>query len=297
MSRLQNLNQTWLNFQLEQINLTSYNEFIANQLAFTNEGFSFNNLKSNMLKGINNSMNLLGIFKKNMEKALDESENNSKRALKIKRKITKIKLPIKVPGENNKWYNTGVVADDIDALQHYTKCMQVFQYMLNHIDDNTFEENKSQFQRIINMDITDPNFQKRIKDEKKRLDIEWDNYVKDFDFNINYIELSQNGYIIDINQLQKIIEIASVSKYQSDNIRITEKVLKTLTNELNNITKQIKNLDMNDKATITMVNNTYNLSFIYIDDYMRYVKFVVGVITKNIDIITKLLDTIEKEIE
>ena len=298
-SSLSLMDENYFNFQLEMADLQTYHNVYSSALEITNESENvFVKIKNAIVNFFKKIINFIrNIFKKETKETANKNKENKDAANIVNNKKTELKFPINVSGGDNAIYNIDPkdFENIIDADVAISD-LEAFKDIVNNAESRTKEKNMYFVKAFANgIDVTGPNFSTELNTLRKVFEDnmgELEQLLKD-KANAHPIKLSPGGKISSQQELDKIISLSKDNKFEKL-ISDYERTINIVEKLSSDIEKKVQKLNIADKEIIKIFNNTFSLTSVVVNNFIKITNIQKNIVKRNVDTINNVFKQVDK---
>lgn len=292
------MDENYFNFQLEMADLQTYHNVYSSALEITNESENvFVKIKNAIVNFFKKIINFIrNIFKKETKETANKNKENKDAANTVNNKKAELKFPINVSGGDNAIYDIDPKDFELTEVDNAISDLQTFKDMVNNAESRT----KEQIMHFVKgfadgIDVTGPNFSIELNTLRKVFEDnmgELEQLLKD-KANAHPIKLSPGGKISSQQELDKIISLSKDNKFEKL-ISDYERTINIVEKLSSDIEKKVQKLNIADKEIIKIFNNTFSLTSVVVNNFIKITNIQKNIVKRNVDTINNVFKQINK---
>ena len=297
-SSLSLMDENYFNFQLEMADLQTYHNVYSSALEITNESENvFVKIKNAIVNFFKKIINFIrNIFKKETKETVNKNKENKDAANTVNNKKAELKFPINVSGGDNAIYDIDPKDFELTEVDNAISDLQTFKDMVNNVESRT----KEQIMHFVKgfadgIDVTGPNFSIELNTLRKVFEDnmgELEQLLKD-KANAHPIKLSPGGKISSQQELDKIISLSKDNKFEKL-ISDYERTINIVEKLSSDIEKKVQKLNIDDKEIIKIFNNTFSLTSVVVNNFIKITNIQKNIVKRNVDTINNVFKQVNK---
>ena len=292
------MDENYFNFQLEMADLQTYHNVYSSALEITNESENvFVKIKNAIVNFFKKIINFIrNIFKKETKETANKNKENKDAANTVNNKKAELKFPINVSGGDNAIYDIDPKDFELTEVDNAISDLQTFKDIVNNAESRT----KEQIMHFVKgfadgIDVTGPNFSIELNTLRKVFEDnmgELEQLLKD-KANAHPIKLSPGGKISSQQELDKIISLSKDNKFEKL-ISDYERTINIVEKLSSDIEKKVQKLNIADKEIIKIFNNTFSLTSVVVNNFIKITNIQKNIVKRNVDTINSVLNQVNK---
>lgn len=292
------MDENYFNFQLEMADLQTYHNIYSSALEITNESENvFVKIKNAIVNFFKKIINFIrNIFKKETKETANKNKENKDAANTVNNKKAELKFPINVSGGDNAIYDINPKDFELTEVDNAISDLQTFKDIVNNAESRT----KDQIMHFVKgfaegIDVTGPNFSTELNTLRKVFEDnmgELEQLLKD-KANAHPIKLSPGGKISSQQELDKIISLSKDNKFEKL-ISDYERTINIVEKLSSDIEKKVQKLNIADKEIIKIFNNTFSLTSVVVNNFIKITNIQKNIVKRNVDTINSVLNQVNK---
>lgn len=292
------MDENYFNFQLEMADLQTYHNIYSSALEITNESENvFVKIKNAIVNFFKKIINFIrNIFKKETKETANKNKENKDAANTVNNKKAELKFPINVSGGDNAIYDIDPKDFELTEVDNAISDLQTFKDMVNNAESRT----KEQIMHFVKgfadgIDVTGPNFSTELNTLRKVFEDnmgELEQLLKD-KANAHPIKLSPGGKISSQQELDKIISLSKDNKFEKL-ISDYERTINIVEKLSSDIEKKVQKLNIADKEIIKIFNNTFSLTSVVVNNFIKITNIQKNIVKRNVDTINNVFKQVNK---
>lgn len=292
------MDENYFNFQLEMADLQTYHNVYSSALEITNESENvFVKIKNAIVNFFKKIINFIrNIFKKETKETANKNKENKDAANTVNNKKAELKFPINVSGGDNAIYDIDPKDFELTEVDNAISDLQTFKDIVNNAESRT----KEQIMHFVKgfadgIDVTGPNFSIELNTLRKVFEDnmgELEQLLKD-KANAHPIKLSPGGKISSQQELDKIISLSKDNKFEKL-ISDYERTINIVEKLSSDIEKKVQKLNIADKEIIKIFNNTFSLTSVVVNNFIKITNIQKNIVKRNVDTINNVLNQVNK---
>lgn len=292
------MDENYFNFQLEMADLQTYHSVYSSALEITNESDNiFVKIKNAIVNFFKKIINFIrNIFKKETKETANKNKENKDAANTVNNKKAELKFPINVSGGDNAIYDIDPKDFELTEVDNAISDLQTFKDIVNNAESRT----KEQIMHFVKgfadgIDVTGPNFSTELNTLRKVFEDnmgELEQLLKD-KANAHPIKLSPGGKISSQQELDKIISLSKDNKFEKL-IFDYERTINIVEKLSSDIEKKVQKLNIADKEIIKIFNNTFSLTSVVVNNFIKITNIQKNIVKRNVDTINSVLNQVNK---
>lgn len=292
------MDENYFNFQLEMADLQTYHNVYSSALEITNESENvFVKIKNAIVNFFKKIINFIrNIFKKETKETANKNKENKDAANTVNNKKAELKFPINVSGGDNAIYDIDPKDFELTEVDNAISDLQTFKDIVNNAESRT----KEQIMHFVKgfaegIDVTGPNFSTELNTLRKVFEDnmgELEQLLKD-KANAHPIKLSPGGKISSQQELDKIISLSKDNKFEKL-ISDYERTINIVEKLSSDIEKKVQKLNIDDKEIIKIFNNTFSLTSVVVNNFIKITNIQKNMVKRNVDTINSVLNQVNK---
>lgn len=292
------MDENYFNFQLEMADLQTYHNVYSSALEITNESENvFVKIKNAIVNFFKKIINFIrNIFKKETKETANKNKENKDAANTVNNKKAELKFPINVSGGDNAIYDIDPKDFELTEVDNAISDLQTFKDIVNNAESRT----KEQIMHFVKgfaegIDVTGPNFSTELNTLRKVFEDnmgELEQLLKD-KANAHPIKLSPGGKISSQQELDKIISLSKDNKFEKL-ISDYERTINIVEKLSSDIEKKVQKLNIADKEIIKIFNNTFSLTSVIVNNFIKITNIQKNIVKRNVDTINNVFKQINK---
>lgn len=297
-SSLSLMDENYFNFQLEMADLQTYHNVYSSALEITNESENvFVKIKNAIVNFFKKIINFIrNIFKKETKETANKNKENKDAANTVNNKKAELKFPINVSGGDNAIYDIDPKDFELTEVDNAISDLQTFKDIVNNAESRT----KEQIMHFVKgfaegIDVTGPNFSIELNTLRKVFEDnmgELEQLLKD-KANAHSIKLSPGGKISSQQELDKIISLSKDNKFEKL-ISDYERTINIVEKLSSDIEKKVQKLNIADKEIIKIFNNTFSLTSVVVNNFIKITNIQKNIVKRNVDTINNVFKQVNK---
>lgn len=297
-SSLSLMDENYFNFQLEMADLQTYHNVYSSALEITNESENvFVKIKNAIVNFFKKIINFIrNIFKKETKETANKDKENKDAANTVNNKKAELKFPINVSGGDNAIYDIDPKDFELTEVDNAISDLQTFKDIVNNAESRT----KEQIMHFVKgfaegIDVTGPNFSTELNALRKVFEDnmgELEQLLKD-KANAHPIKLSPGGKISSQQELDKIISLSKDNKFEKL-ISDYERTINIVEKLSSDIEKKVQKLNIADKEIIKIFNNTFSLTSVVVNNFIKITNIQKNIVKRNVDTINNVFKQVNK---
>ena len=292
------MDENYFNFQLEMADLQTYHSVYSSALEITNESENvFVKIKNAIVNFFKKIINFIrNIFKKETKETANKNKENKDAANTVNNKKAELKFPINVSGGDNAIYDIDPKDFELTEVDNAISDLQTFKDIVNNAESRT----KEQIMHFVKgfadrIDVTGPNFSIELNTLRKVFEDnmgELEQLLKD-KANAHPIKLSPGGKISSQQELDKIISLSKDNKFEKL-ISDYERTINIVEKLSSDIEKKVQKLNIDDKEIIKIFNNTFSLTSVVVNNFIKITNIQKNIVKRNVDTINNVFKQVNK---
>ena len=292
------MDENYFNFQLEMADLQTYHNVYSSALEITNESENvFVKIKNAIVNFFKKIINFIrNIFKKETKETANKNKENKDAANTVNNKKAELKFPINVSGGDNAIYDIDPKDFELTEVDNAISDLQTFKDMVNNVESRT----KEQIMHFVKgfadgIDVTGPNFSIELNTLRKVFEDnmgELEQLLKD-KANAHPIKLSPGGKISSQQELDEVINLSKDNKFEKL-ISDYERTINIVEKLSSDIEKKVQKLNIADKEIIKIFNNTFSLTSVVVNNFIKITNIQKNIVKRNVDTINNVFKQINK---
>lgn len=292
------MDENYFNFQLEMADLQTYHNVYSSALEITTESDNiFVKIKNAIVNFFKKIINWIrGFFKKEVKETASKNTENKDAANTVNNKKAELKFPINVSGGDNAIYDIDPKDFELTEVDNAISDLQTFKDIVNNAESRT----KEQIMHFVKgfaegIDVTGPNFSTELNTLRKVFEDnmgELEQLLKD-KANAHPIKLSPGGKISSQQELDKIISLSKDNKFEKL-ISDYERTINIVEKLSSDIEKKVQKLNIDDKEIIKIFNNTFSLTSVVVNNFIKITNIQKNIVKRNVDTINNVFKQVNK---